>query len=152
MGQLSSTIRGKVVAVDSALLIYYLEDHPDYSPVADEISETIRQKNASALTSVVSLLEVLVLPLRRGRKDLADQYRRFLLHTRGVSIVSVDEQVCEIAARLRAKYAWLRTPDAVQVATALAQGAEVIVTNDEHWRQFTELPVLILKDYVVRKP
>jgi predicted nucleic acid-binding protein len=151
LGQLSSAIESKVVAVDSAPIIYYLEEHPEYSAAADELFGAIRQRHASGLTSIITLLEVLVLPLRRGRKDLAEQYRRLLLHTRAVTVVNIDGPICELAAQLRANYPWLRTPDAIQVATATAHRADVIVTNDERWKRLTEIPVMVLKDYVNRR-
>jgi predicted nucleic acid-binding protein len=148
VGPLGSAVDGKIVALDSSPLIYYLEDHPSYSSVVDELFDAIQRGKASAVTSVISLLEVLVLPLRRGRKELADKYRRLLLHTRGFTVVPVDERVSELAAGLRANHPWLRTPDALQVATALAQGADLVVTNDDRWKRFPDLPIIVLKDYL----
>jgi predicted nucleic acid-binding protein len=52
------------------------------------------------------------------------------------------------AAHIRGKYSWLRTPDAIQLATALEHGAGVVITNDEKWRRISELPTLVLKDYL----
>lgn len=145
-------MRGKLVAFDSAPLIYFLEDHPQYTEPADELFGSIKERHTSGLTSVISLLEVLVLPLRRGRKDLAEQYRRLLLHTRAVIVVPIDEAVCEVAAQLRASHTWLRTPDALQVATALSRKADLIVTNDDRWKRLTEIQVIVLKDYTTCGP
>jgi predicted nucleic acid-binding protein len=147
VGEISSAVNDKLVAFDSAPLIYYLETHPGYSALSDELFGAIREGHTSGLTSTISLMEVLVLPLRHGRTGLAEQYRRLLLHTRGISIIPVDSRVCEIAAELRARHTWLRTPDALQVGTALAHGADLIVTNDEHWKRLSEVPVIVLKDY-----
>jgi len=55
--------------------------------------------------------------------------------------------VAEQAAWLRAKYSWLRTPDAIQIAAGLLQGAEALICNDNNWKKLTELPVLVLDDY-----
>lgn len=60
--------------------------------------------------------------------------------------------VCEVAAQLRANYTWLRTPDAIQVATAIVHKADLIVTNDENWRRLAQIPVIVLTDYVTGKP
>lgn len=100
------------------------------------------------MTSVLTLLEVLVKPLRTGRRDLAGDYRRILCNTRGVAIYAINQSICERAAELRADNIWLRTPDAVQVATALEHGAEVIVTNDERWKRLTQIPIIVMKDYI----
>lgn len=46
-----------------------------------------------------------------------------------------------LSAWLRAKYDWLRgrRPDAIQVATAIRNRAELIVTNDDRWRRLAEI-------------
>ncbi|MFB3923584.1 MAG: type II toxin-antitoxin system VapC family toxin [Terriglobia bacterium] len=152
MGQISLAVRDKVVAFDSAPLIYYLEDHPKFSNLAHEVFDSIHQGHTIGITSIVSLMEVLVLPLRRGHAELADQYRRLLLHTRAVTIAPVDLPVCEWAARLRAKHAWLRSPDALQFATAITNKADLVVTNDERWKRLMEIPVIVLSDFAETEP
>jgi hypothetical protein len=37
VGKLGSAITGKLVAFDTAPLIYYLEEHPDYLPIVSEM-------------------------------------------------------------------------------------------------------------------
>ncbi|MGI8839159.1 MAG: hypothetical protein ACR2H4_21345 [Pyrinomonadaceae bacterium] len=59
----------------------------------------------------------MVKPLREGRDELAERYRQVLTNSANVTLHEVDQTVCETAARLRAKYLWLRTPDALQLAT-----------------------------------
>jgi len=89
---------------------------------------------------------VLVKPLRDGRLDLADNYRQVLTNSANVALEVIDESICESAAQLRAKYLWLRTPEALQIATAVRHGAEIMVTNDEGWKRSTELEVTVLRD------
>ena len=148
MGKLRSIITGKLVAFDRAPLIYYLEEHPAYLSVADELFDAIDGGMALGMTSVLTLLEVLVKPLREGLQDLASQYRELLTNAVGITLHPIDEPVCERTAQLRAKYDWLRTPDALQVATAIQHGADVIVTNDERWKRLTEIEAVIMKDYM----
>jgi predicted nucleic acid-binding protein len=100
------------------------------------------------MTSVLTLLEVLVEPIRSGRLDLASQYRQVLESSRGIRLLPVLGDTCEVSARLRAKYDWIRTPDAIQVATALQNGAEMIVANDDRWKRLTEIRAVILSDYL----
>lgn len=100
------------------------------------------------MTSVLTLLEVLVQPLRSGRIDLAQEYRRILTGSTGITLIPIDADICELSAELRSNYHWIRTPDAIQVATALRNGAELMVTNDERWRRLTGIPVVVLKDFL----
>lgn len=81
MGQLTPLIAGKLVAFDTGPLIYYIEEHPDYLSPADEIFSAIDSGTAHGMTSVLTLQEVLVKPLREGRKDLAEKYRDVLTNS-----------------------------------------------------------------------
>jgi predicted nucleic acid-binding protein len=99
------------------------------------------------MTSVLTLQEVLVKPLREGQDELAEKYRQVLTNSVNVKLYEVDQLICETAARLRAKHTWLRTPDALQIATAIRHGAEIIVTNDDGWRRVSEIVVFVLQDF-----
>ena len=147
MGQLTSLIAGKLVAFDTGPLIYYIEEHPDYLSRADELFSALDSGAALGMTSVLTLQEVLVKPLREGQDDLAEKYRQVLTNSANVKLYEVDQLICETAARLRAKYTWLRTPDALQIATAIRHGAEIIVTNDDGWRRVSEIAVFVLQDF-----
>ena len=60
--------------------------------------------------------------------------------------LDTDATIAEVAADLRARYN-LRTPDALQAATALHSGCEAFLTNnDKHFRRATDLQVLILNE------
>ena len=152
MGKLTPTIQGKLVFFDSAPLIYYVEQHPAYSEAAEEFFEALDRGTARGGTSVLTLVEVLTKPLRDGREDIAREYQGILMEAVGVMLYPIDDIVCERAARLRADHNWLRTPDALQVATALVYGADLIVTNDERWKRLTEIQVIVLSDYAEARP
>jgi len=152
VGRLTASIAGKFFAFDTSPLIYYIEQDLQYSPIADDLFDAIHLDKARAMTSVITLLEVLVQPLRRGRLDLAHEYRRILAGSKGISLCPIDADICELSAKLRSDYHWIRTPDAIQVATALRNGAELIVTNDERWRRLAEIQVVVLKDFLEPQP
>ena len=94
----------------------------------------------------------MVKPLRDGRSDIADSYREILTDSANLSLHEIDGDTAAKAAQLRSNYSWLRTPDAIQLAVAMGNGADVIVTNDEKWKRISELPVLLLKDYLLSLP
>jgi hypothetical protein len=95
VGKLTSVIEGNLVAFDSAPLIYYLEKHPRYLPLSRELFEAIGRQLAVGMTSILTLLEVLVVPLRAGHESLASDYRRLLNHTKGLTLYPVDGIICE---------------------------------------------------------
>lgn len=97
------------------------------------------------VTSVITLVEVLVQPLRHHAVDLQRQYRDLLRHSRNMQVVPIDPAVAEQAADLRSRHN-LRTPDALQVAAALAAGCDAFLTNDLTLKRIVELPVLVLDE------
>ncbi len=61
----------------------------------------------------------------------------------------MDLPVADRAASLRARYR-LRTPDAIQLATALQARADVFLTNDRDLQRVEEVPVLLIEECVAR--
>jgi predicted nucleic acid-binding protein len=74
---------------------------------------------------------------------LAEEYRNILLQSPALTTIPLDEGVDEEAAGLRARHN-LRTPDAIQLATAIRSGASWYLTNDALGK-LPEISVLVLK-------
>ena len=122
-------LRGSVVAVDTAPLIYFIEENPRYLPHLRAFFDAVDKGHFRIVTSILTLTEVLIHPLRQGNSQLADEYRRILLQADNVETLPVSAPIAEEAARLRAKHN-LRTPDSIQIATAINAGATSFLTND----------------------
>ncbi|MBN1755714.1 PIN domain-containing protein [bacterium] len=60
--------------------------------------------NYLAFSSVITLLEVLSLPLRQSRTKLVEKYKHFLLNSANFVIFSIDPIIAEKAAEIRAQY------------------------------------------------
>ena len=135
----------RVLGLDTAPLIYLIEDHPAYADRLARFFESARQSRVRMVTSVVTLVEVLVKPLREGQLALIERYRNILVNSAELTTLPVTREIAERAARLRAAYS-LRTPDAIQVATALTAGAAAFLTNDAGLRKVGDLEVLTLAD------
>jgi predicted nucleic acid-binding protein len=137
-------LRGSTVGLDTGPLIYYIEEHPDFLAKVRPFFEAAERNEFRIVTSFVTLIEVLVRPLREGRPDLAEEYRDILLHSPALIAIPLDEGIAEEAAGLRARHN-IRTPDALQVATAIRAGASWFLTNDAELANLPEIPVLVLK-------
>ena len=81
-------------------------------------------------TSAITRLEILVAPERKSNKLMVDRYKMVLERFPHLEVVPVDTQVTDLAAIIRAKYS-VRTPDAIQLASAKLKGARAFVTNDD---------------------
>ncbi len=144
-------LRGTVVGLDTAPLIYLIEASPTYLPIVRPFFEALDRGEFRVATSVLTLTEVLVHPLRRRDKGLADQYRRILLHAAHITTIPFSGEIAEKAAELRAENG-LRPPDAIQVATALHAGASSFLTNDRQLARLTSITVLVLDELAKSNP
>lgn len=136
-------LQGKVVGLDTTPLIYFIEENPTYLDMVHPFFEAMDQGEFSVVTSIVTLLEVLVHPFRRGDTRLAQQYRDILLDAESLTTIFVSQDIAEEAARLRAVHN-IRTPDAIQMATVIHEGASIFLTNDASLPSLPELSVLVL--------
>ncbi len=140
-------LRGQIIAIDTAPLIYFIEEHPTYLPVVLPFFEALDRGDVTVITSVVTLVEVLVHPLRQNDHQLVQQYREILTNVVGLTTFPLTPDIAEIAADLRAKHN-LRTPDAIQLATASHKGARYFLSNDMRLPSLTSVKLLLVDDYL----
>jgi predicted nucleic acid-binding protein len=146
MGQLRPPFPG-VVYVDANAVIYRVERIEPYLTAAAPLWDALDNGTARLATSELTLLEVLVKPIRDGNAALVNLFRDVLLGTAGLTCLPVTRPVLESAAGLRARHG-LRTPDAVHAACALAAGCPLFVTNDAAFRRVPGLNVAVLSEVV----
>ncbi len=143
-------LKGKLIALDTSPAIYYVEDHPDYIDLLDPLFEMLDNGECSIVTSVITLLEGLVKPMRTNDGASISKWYGFLYTTGNLETVDITPQIAERAARLRAarlKVAHnIHTPDAIQVATAISSGAAIFLTNDAQLASIPDIKVLVLKN------
>ena len=133
------------IGLDTAPIIYFIEAHPKYDSLVTAVFGSIADGNLIGTTSAISLTEVLVHPMRLGRTALCQQYADLLLNSPNVQLLSVTPDIALRAAELRSVYR-LRTPDALQVATALAGNCGAFLTNDADLKRVRDPRVLVLDE------
>jgi predicted nucleic acid-binding protein len=136
-----------IVGLDTAAFIYYIEEHPEYIGALAPVFDAVATGRLNIVTSGLTLLEVLVVPLRAGNVALAAQYEDILTRSRGVRLVEIDLGQLRAAAQLRAVHGALRTPGALQLAAASASRCSAFVTNHRHLPAIPGLRLLRLRDY-----
>ena len=142
MGIISS-LYGKKIFIDTAPLIYFIEDNSEYTQKLDELF--CSKNNCQFITSVITLSEVLVMPLREGNIRLAKQYENILTQTNNFQIYEINQPIAKETAVLRAKHL-IKTPDAIQLATAKYYSADYFLTNDFKFKIDNDLNVILLAD------
>ena len=96
------------------------------------------------------MTELLVHPYKKGDIDRVNTIYALTSTYPHLSWLPPTLALADDAARVRATYG-LRTPDAIQVATAISAGATGFVGNDDAFTRVTELEILLL-DHVVDRP
>jgi predicted nucleic acid-binding protein len=146
MGLPKQLISYAAFGLDTSIFIYHLEAHPTYLPLTQEIFSCIARGEKPAVTSTITLMEIIVRPLQLGRQGIARKYEALLTNYPHLTLVEIDRDVARQAAQLRAEYQ-LRPADALQVAACLCYQMPVFITNDPHLARLTpRIQVIILDD------
>ena len=146
MGLISDLDSGPV-ALDTAIFIYFIEARTPFLEIIRPLFEEADSGRRELVTSVLTLLEVLVVPYRAGDIRLAERYEALLTKSRGVRLIDLGRDQLRSAAQLRA-VTGVRTPDAIQLTSALRADCRVFLTNDRRLPAIPGLRVLQLSSYV----
>lgn len=144
--RISEALRGvALLGVETSPFIYFVEQHPVYVGRMRDVFRRVDEGNPRIVTSVITLTEILVLPIETGNQAYEQAYREMLLNTETIRLERVSVAIAEQAARLRARYN-LRTPDALHIATAITAGCDAFLTNDRALRRADVIRVLVLDE------
>ena len=124
-----ATILGKTVYLDTNIFIYTVEGYAPEEAFLRELLAALEDGRFTAVTSELTLAEVLVKPFELGHEDVAAAYAELLVPSDRLAVLPVDRAILVEAARQRATLG-MRMPDAIHVATALTGGCELFLTND----------------------
>ncbi len=136
------------VFIDTAPIIYYIEAHPQYGLLVKDIVMAFQSGRLNAFSSVITLVEVLPKPIEAGNEALAKQFSEFLMAGKNISMMEITSGIAESAGKIRGRYPFLRTMDALQVAASLEAHADAFITNDAKLKRISEIKVIVLKEYL----
>lgn len=139
------SFNGKILFLDTAPLIYFIEGHSNYHQVLLKLFDYNDKSGFSFISSTITLLEVLVKPLKENQPEIVKKYSEILTTYSGIDIYELNYNVAIEAAKLRAKYN-LRTPDSIQLATAIVYKADFFLTNDARLKTVSEINVISLSE------
>lgn len=118
------------VYLDTNIFIYLYETDGERHRLAWRIMNAMENGRIHALTSEITLAEVLVRPVRDGGDDLIAIYTDVLRSGPGFTVLPVDRPVIIDAARIRAASPGVKLPDALHVATARLNGTSHFASFD----------------------
>ena len=136
------------IFLDTAPVIYFIEAHPQFGPLAKEAVYAFQSGSLCAFSSVITLTEVLSKPSETGNEVLAKKFAEFLKHGRNLTLLDITSSIAERAGRLRGRYTDIKAIDALQISSAIEAGADAFLTNDKKLKKVEEIKVMVLKDYL----
>ena len=126
-------------ALDTNILIYYLEGiEPEASKIGKVLAGFMNSEN-EGLISTITVAEILTGFYLAGDINRAAKVKKLLidLTLNSFKIVPVTFEIADLAANLRAKKGG-RLPDALILATAINQKADVIYSQDKDLQRFNK--------------
>lgn len=139
---MSGNANYKLVALDSNIFIYNLEENPQFIKFTDIIFQKLSSNKLKAATSIISLIEILSYP---KTDSVVEKITNDFLNTPNLLVLEINREVALEAARIRREYKY-RLPDSIQLATALITKAQVFVTNDQKLKNFKRIKVILIQD------
>ena len=135
--------RHRRIALDTSVFIYQVEANPRYVDLTDPVFAWLSRPDCTAVTSTITMTEVLVPAYRKGGEHRVDEFYALLTEFPNLDWVPPSLEIADIAARIRAMHR-LRTPDAIQAATGVYSHATGLITNDPVFERVKDLEPLIL--------
>ena len=129
-----------IIFLDANIIIYQVEAVPAFhEKVRSAISGILAEHPGSRFSaSRLSLLECLIKPVRERNAAIIERYRSFFTAS-DLAIVEIGPHVIDRAIMLRAD-AGLRTPDAIQAASALTlPEPSIFITGARAFSTVTDL-------------
>ena len=133
--------KAKIIGLDTNIFIYYFRQHPQFGPSVKKIFESLVADNVKAVTSNITLIELLSLKIPETE---VDALKALYLETPNLTTIDVNQAIGIEAAIIRRVYGY-RLPDAIQLATCLYAKADKFITNDLRLKNFPEVKVDIIK-------
>ncbi len=135
--------RHRRIALDTSIFIYQLEANSRYVELTDAILTWLERPDHAAVTSTITMTELLVPAYRAGAEQQVNQFYALLSTYPNLTWIAPSLEIADIAARIRAAHR-LRTPDALQAATAVHAQATGLITNDRVFERVAGLDAMVL--------
>jgi predicted nucleic acid-binding protein len=123
---------GKLAFLDTNIFIYLIEENPLYLNQVYKLLDFLEKNDYEIITSTLTLGEILTKPYKDKRMDLVKTYKAFFAE---MKLIELNSEIASLFAKIRADYK-IKTPDAVQLASAVYAKADLFVTNDDGLSRF----------------
>ena len=135
----------KLLFLDTAPVIYYLERQPTFYPLIRSIFERVSDGDLPAVSSPITLAECSSIPYLQKLPELKQDLADALALNKNIIFRITDEVVVIEAVKMRVKYR-LKLADAIQVGTAIVCNCDAFLTNDVELKKVTEIRSIVVSE------
>lgn len=146
--EIKSLLEGKSVYVDTNILIYLFEGFEEYRHLIQEIADCVDNNKIRLLTGEITIAEILVMPFKQEDSKLINLYTTALNNKDFIHLIPTTQKIYLKTAYLRATFKSMKTPDAIQVASAIEGKADIFITNDTGIKTPSEMEKIVLRDFL----
>ncbi|MDD1729838.1 MAG: PIN domain-containing protein [Methanospirillum sp.] len=139
-------IKGEQIYLDTNIFIYALEAFPEYVNTLTSLFTALDEGNLKAVTSELTLAELLIKPLITKNDHLQHVYQETIQSSDNLEVIPISRQIFIDAAKIRAQSTTIHLPDAIHLASAKACYCSSFVTNDKRLKGISDINMLILSD------
>lgn len=136
----------KKVFLDTAPIIYFLDNDVNFGEKARSILEEILEDGKELATSVITCTEYLTFPYRNNNREKVEAFFEFITDC-DIPLYSVDIEIAKKASRIRAEYGNFKAMDALQLASACIKGCDLFLTNDKQLKQFEGIRCVTVEEW-----
>ena len=131
----------KRVGIDTNFFIYYFQKHPRFGPIVKDALNLFSEHQTILITSFLTLTELLSF---KASETLIARLERDIILLANLQLVEVSNEIAKEAAKITRKFSF-NLVDAIQLATAIKNNAEVFITNDKKLQRFKKLQIVLLE-------
>ena len=138
------------IFLDTTFFIYHFEKEKRFLDLTTQVLNFVETGKILCSTSCLTLMEILVNPMQKGREDLVEEYKMLFETFPNLTLIPLETSVAYTAAYFRAAYK-LKPADSVQIASAAVTGADHFLTNDKDLVKIKELNICHMDQIVKSK-
>ena len=119
------------VYLDANIFIYAIEGLLEYTQLMKSLFNNISLGKINAVTSELTLSECLVKPFKENEINIINTYKQYIQSSFYLNVKAINRDILINAAEIRGQNKFLKLPDAIHLATAIAENCNYFLTNDK---------------------
>jgi predicted nucleic acid-binding protein len=130
---------GDRLYLDSNIIILAVEVGSQWTDLLRRLFEAIDRNEIHAITSEVTIAEVLAKPLALGASDVVAQYEALFVENSQLETIKIDRAILRSAAAMQGRLG-VKLIDAIHAATATEARCDFFISNDVRLGRRIEAP------------